>query len=175
MVSAWRWMGVGIVLMAGAVVAQQQAGGIGAARPPLVQWVGHESKHMAGFVMARDEAAWRKVWAAHTGADGEGAMRRHAAPKIDFERCMVVGRFAGARTNHDGEEAVSVEDRGDAVVVRFMASTFQTSGPDGGGVATTPFGLWVVPAAKKPVVIEEGRMGLKGSAVRWEEVARLPG
>ncbi|MFN0133361.1 MAG: hypothetical protein ACKVW3_12645 [Phycisphaerales bacterium] len=143
-----------------------------------VQLVGHDSKIMTPrFVLVRDQPAWDALWAEHTAAAlKEGAMRRHAAPKIDFARFMVVGVFGGAVTNTDGEVAQSVTVTDDQVRVRYESSTFQTAsfgGNGDSGVKTSPFGLWVIEASKSPVVIEEGRRGLKDSPLSWKEVKRF--
>lgn len=145
---------------------------------PAVQLVGHDSRIMTPrFVLVRDQATWDSLWAEHTGvALKEGAMGRHAAPKIDFSRFMVVGVFGGAATNTDGEVAQSVTVTDDQVRVRYESSTFQTSSFGGNGdpgVKTSPFGLWVIEVSKSPVVIEEGRRGLKDSPVSWKEVKRF--
>jgi len=145
---------------------------------PAVQLVGHDSRITTPrFVLVRDQPAWDALWAEHTGAAlKEGAMGRHAAPKIDFSRFMVVGMFGGAVTNTDGEVAQSITVTDDQVRVRYESSTFQTSSFGGNGdpgVNTSPFGLWVIQASKLPVVIEEGRRGLKDSPVSWKEVKRF--
>jgi hypothetical protein len=145
---------------------------------PAVQIVGHDSRIMAPrFVLVRDQATWDALWAEHTGAAIKGgAMGRHAAPKIDFSRFMVIGAFGGAVINTDGEEAQSVTVTDDLVRVRYESSTFQTSsfgGNGDSGVKTSPFGLWVIEASKSPVVIEEARRGLKDSPVSWKEVKRF--
>lgn len=147
-------------------------------RLPAVQLVGHDSRIMTPrFVLVRDQAGWDALWAEHTGAAfKEGAVGRHAAPKIDFSRFMVVGVFAGAVTNTDGEVAQSVSVTDDLVRVRYESSTFQTAsfGENGDpGVKTSPFGLWVIEASKSPVVIEEGCRELKDSALSWKEVKRF--
>ena len=146
---------------------------------PAVQLVGHDSKIMTPrFVLVHDQAAWDALWAEHNGVDVQhGAMARHAAPKIDFAHFMVVGAFAGATTNTDGQEALSVISSEDSVRVRFVASTFQTSGGLGGkadqGIATSPFGLWIIHASNTSVVLEEGRRGVKDSPMSWHEVKRF--
>lgn len=147
---------------------------------PAVQLVGHDSKILsARFVLIRDDASWEALWAEHAGAaQKEGAMWRHAAPKIDFSRFMVVGVFGGATTNTDGEVAQSVTIADDRVRVRYESSTFQTAsfgGQGDPGVKTAPFGLWVVEASDLPVVIEQARRGLKDSPVSWKEVKRFEG
>jgi hypothetical protein len=145
---------------------------------PAVQFIGHDSKIMTPrFVLVRDQAAWDALWAEHSAAAvNEGAMGRHAVPMIDFSRFMVVGVFGGAVTNRDGEVAQSVTVTDAQVRVRYEASTFQTASFDGkadSGIKTSPFGLWVIENSKSPVVIEEGRRGLKDSPVTWKEVKRF--
>jgi hypothetical protein len=163
-----------------AVVGILGAGGAGvpgglADKPPCVQWVGHWTQRAEpGFVIVRDEAAWRSLWAEHTGLDvKDGAMKRHAAPKVDFERWMVVGCFRAATINGDGEVARSVMEDGSVLRVRYVSSSFQTAGPGGGGVDVRPYGLWVVPATDKPVVVERGHITKDPrEGVRWDEVWR---
>ncbi len=145
---------------------------------PAVQFVGHDSRVATPrFVLVRDEKAWALLWSEHTGIDASFTPpTRHAVPKIDFTRYMVVGVFAGATTNTDGELAQTVLVDGDGVRVRYMASTFQTARFDGKadeGVKTTPFGIWVIEKTDKAVVIEEGSSGLKDAPVVWKEVKRF--
>lgn len=146
---------------------------------PYVQWVGHDSKAPAGFHLVLDDAAWKSLWSAHTGAAASHTPpTRHATPKIDFTQCMVIACFRGPSTNRDGEELTSVSIDKDLIRCRFIGSTFQTSGGlDGGGgaVSTTPYGIWVLPRASAPIVIEEGRRGLKNDPIQWKEVHRFAG
>ena len=121
----------------------------GVDRLPAVQLVGCDSKIVTPrFVLVRDQRAWDVLWSEHTGIEvKQGAMSRHAAPKIDFSRFMVVGAFAGKVINEDGEVAESVTATDDMVRVRFERSTFQSSSSGGDvdpGVKLSPFGLWVI-------------------------------
>jgi hypothetical protein len=146
---------------------------------PAVQFVGHDSKVTSPrFVLLKDDAAWSALWAEHTGADAAiTPPTRHATPKVDFARFMVVGAFGGARTNTDGEIVSSVVDSEDALRIRYEASTFQTasgfSGEVDSGVKTSPFGLWVIERTDKPIVIEQGTRGLKSSPIEWKQVTRF--
>jgi hypothetical protein len=139
-----------------------------------VQFVGHDAKRVQeGFVVARTEKGWTGIWQDYTGQNaGYGAIERNRIPKIDFERCMVVAYFGGKRTNTDGYTAREIAEAKGVVRLRFEASTFQTAGMDarGGAQDTTPYGVWVIPATDKPVVIERGRRGLKDQPPKWEEV-----
>src|SRR5205085_2843738 len=108
----------------------------------------------------RDEAAWQALWGAHTGRDpaAGGVMDRHAAPLVNFDRCLVVAFFRGAATNEDGELVRELAQTADGLRVRFSSDGFQSasiSGPDR-GVKTRPFGIWVLPATAGSIVIEEG-------------------
>lgn len=150
-----------------------------ASPPPVVQFVGHDSKIATQrSLLIKDQQSWAKLWSEHSGKDETPVPpNRHVAPKIDFSRFMAVAYFAGTSTNVDGAPAVQVLQRDESVAIRFERSTFQTeSFGDGArdrGVKTTPFGIWVIDRSGKPVVIEEGRRGLKADPVTWTEVARL--
>lgn len=150
-------------------------------RLPAVQFIGHDSRiTQPRFVLVKDDAAWASLWSEHIGAAaGAGAMARHAAPKIDFSRYIVVGAFAGATTNQDGEVAEMVGIEAELVRVRYVPSTFQSASAIGGepdrGVATTPYGLWVIERTEKPIVIEQGARGLKPEPIAWKEVKRFDG
>ena len=56
----------------------------------------------------------------------------------------------------------SVEEREDAIAVRFDDISFQTEGRDGGAVHVTPYAFIVLPRSKKPVVLEENVQNLLG-------------
>ncbi len=144
----------------------------------LVQWAGAASKHPAGFALVLDQAAWRALWSAHTGSPASHSPPgRHAAPIIDFTRCMVVAWFTGPTTNTDGVLLETVAVGKDLVRLRVEHSTFQTAGQDGrgGAVDTTPFGIWVIPRSDAPIVVEEARRSLKRDPVTWVEVHRFKG
>jgi len=145
---------------------------------PAVQFVGQDSKiAQPRFVLAKDEDAWLKIWTEHTGAAaGQSPPARHAAPKVDFSRYMVVGIFDGAGVNTDGLIAQSVLVRDDVVRIRFETSSFQTfsSGPGRDqGVKTSCYGMWVIEKSDKPIVLERGMQQLKNQPMQWKEVKRL--
>jgi len=181
---------VGLCVVSLAVLGGAAASSISASRDaaaakderlPAVQFVGHDSRiTQPRFVLVKDQAAWASLWSEHTSAAaGGGAMTRYAAPVIDFNRFMVVGAFSGATTNQDGEVAEMVGVEPNLVRVRYVPSTFQSAVAIGGeadhGVATTPFGLWVVERTEKPIVIERGERGLKAEPIQWKEVKRFDG
>lgn len=144
--------------------------------PPLVQFVGHDSRiTTARLLVVRDEAAWRALWSEHTG-DASPAVppRRHRAPIIDFSRCMVVASFAGSTINRDGMIASSVQNADEEIRLRVVDSSFQTAGfGEDRGVHTTPFGMWVIPASNRPIIIERPVYSSKGEIGGWVEDARI--
>ncbi len=167
-----------VALAACGVLVGAASSGSGGKGLPFVQWAGAESAHEAGFVLVRDEAAWRALWGSHTGQAGAGggAMNRHAAPEVNFDRCVVVAFFRGPSTNEDGEVVRAVDEVGGRVRVRFSCDSFQTASSldgKGGAVQTTPFGIWVLPATEKGIVIEEGTAELKDRPLEWREVKRF--
>ncbi len=145
----------------------------------LAQWYGRESAvDYEAWVVARDQEALKRVWVAHYGPDavGRAAQGWVQAPEVDFDRCMVVGVFNGERTNCNGERLVSVEEKGDHVLVRYDSITFQTMAMPGDvdeGDSSTPWGLFLVPWSDKTVVIEENTQGLIGGPPVWTERARI--
>lgn len=145
---------------------------------PAVQFIGQDSKiSTPRFVLIKDDAAWSSLWAEHTGAaEAITPPTRHATPKIDFARFMVIGAFGGATTNTDGQIASSVVVSDDSMRIRYEASTFQTAsfgGKGDPGVKTTPFGLWVIERTDQAIIIEQGARGLKDSPIEWKQVSRF--
>lgn len=148
---------------------------------PAVQFVGHDSRiTKPRFVLITTEADWNQMWWEHAGIDNPHMPpTRHRVPKVDFSKYMIVGVFAGASINTDGQIASAVVSGPDALRVRYERSTFQTSsglgGGKGGGMDTAPYGLWVVERSEKTVILEEGRRdsGLKANPITWKEVHRF--
>jgi hypothetical protein len=137
-----------------------------------VQITGHDAKRdQEGFVVARTEKGWIDIWQGYTGnSAGHGAIERNRIPRIDFDACMVVAYFGGKRTNTDGFIAEEVAFENGSLRLRYIESTFQTSGPGGGGQSTTPYAVWIIPATDRPIAIERGRRGLKDAPIKWELV-----
>ena len=153
----------------------QRAGQVDEPRVPAVQFVGERS-HIAEarFELFRDQEAWAKFWGEHANVEvGYGAISRHAAPKVDFTRFMVVCVLGGKRTNTDGITCESVATTDELVRVRIEDSTYQTmrgGGEVDHGDASTPFGFFVIEKAATRVVLEQGRRGLKSDPLTWKQV-----
>lgn len=170
-----------VAIAAGAVVLAQAKpemprgeGGMPEVRVPAVQFVGqHSHIEQAGFELFRDHDAWIAFWARHANVQvGYGAIQRHAAPKIDFTRFMVVCVLGGKRTNTDGITCESVAATDELVRVRIEDSTYQTmrgAGEVDHGDAATPFGFFVIEKASTRVVIEKGTRSLKNEPIKWSQ------
>lgn len=163
-----------------AVFAQQQAVQIDVqpqapSRRPLVSLMGHDSA-ITDFRIVRitEPEDWETIWAEHRGDALETVKQGWPIyPEIDFERCMVVAVFRGDAWNCNGEFVESIAETDDQIRLRFDSLTFQTSGPDGGGVRVRPFGIWVLDHNTKPLVIEENTQGLLNRPPIWTEKQRF--
>jgi hypothetical protein len=144
---------------------------------PLVTWQGPDSAvAQAGYFRIADEEGWVKLWERHVGEPAKrDNISRPFMPRVNFDRCMVVAIFKGDATNSNGVTVESVSQDDERVLLRIDESTYQTSGPDGGGVKCRPFGIFVLPKSAKPVVIEENVQGLKDQPEKWKERARAIG
>jgi hypothetical protein len=165
------------VTVGGWAVAARGAGDPAAAKGrALVAWFGADSKITAPTTVRVDTAEeWAQLWERHTGRPvAPGERRRPTSPDVDFGACTVVGVFEGEGWNGDGLVCAEWRADGDVVRVRCDRLSYQTGGPDGGGVKVTVYGLFVLPKTDKPIVVEE-RLPTKGEPEkdRWGEVARL--
>jgi hypothetical protein len=146
---------------------------------PLVTFAGDGSKIAARrFVKVTSKDQWAALWLEHTGqaaAVGEYQWFYNPGkvPEVDFEQCMVLGVFQGGRWNSAGIEVEEILADGKRTVVRFDDRSFQTEGPDGGGVQGRPFGLFVLPRDTKPIVLEENVQSLIGAPPEWQHRATL--
>jgi hypothetical protein len=168
-----------LALSIGGAACLAAALGLGGARAPAtpgvyVQFAGHNAaRAQEGFAVARTEKGWTGLWQAYTGQTvGAGALERNRIPRIDFDRCMVVAYFGGRQINTDGYIAEELAEFKGVVRLRFDASSFQTAGMDerGGARDTIPYGVWVIPATDKPIVIERPAERLKNEGPAWREV-----
>ena len=151
---------------------------IGSALTPYVAWSGAHSKvEDKRFVRITSEEKWIDLWLDHVGMKKKGPYNKYynpaGMPEIDFKRCMVVGVFQGKKWNSAGVIAVSIREEGECIRIRFDDKSYQSSGPDGGGVRVTPFGLFLLPATSKALVLEEDVQGLKNKGPEWKERARF--
>jgi hypothetical protein len=191
--AAFGWAGMAFGLTVCAVTAtvlagQQVAVGPGNAAPqaagkgafdPLVSWYGPKSAiREAKFTRVTNAEQWAKLWEEHEGkptaVDNVGAP---FIPRINFEKCMVIGVFQGATVNSNGVLIEGVAEEPDCIRVRYGEMTYQTAGGlnggGGGAVKVTPFGIFVVPRSNKPIVIEENVQGLKDNPAQWKARAKL--
>ncbi len=139
---------------------------------PLLTLTGSDSGVTeAEFVRVSDAAEWKKVWLRHQGvSDQEQWTTRRPMLEVDFDRCEVIGLFRGKGTNRRGVRVESVTEDADRITIRYDDITFQTSG---GAVEATTYGILLIPASGKTVVLERDTQRLKGRPPEWKEDALL--
>jgi len=146
-------------------------------RPYVMLYGMHSKVTECEYLLARSEGEWIDIWLKHEGLTQEERYDTFynpaGLPDVDFETCMVVAVFQGRRWNSAGVLAHSIVEEDVVVRLRFNDRSFQTAGPDGGGVKVTPFGIFVIPASKKAVLLEENVQNLKGGPSRWKERHRF--
>lgn len=108
-----------------------------------------------------------RVWARHSGEDGYYS--KNPAPRIYEGETMALLIFTGPGFNSNGVNVTAVDDLGEQVRVRFTEFSFQTAGPDGGGVHCNPWGLIVLPVTEKPIVIERDVNNIIGDDPEWKQ------
>lgn len=143
--------------------------------PVFVSWIGADSRiSKPRCLRITSEEEWAKVWHEHKGTTpAPGGHGDLAVPRIDFSACMVIAVFQGKGFNSNGVEVVSAAEDHGRTRVRFDDLSYQTLGPDGGGVEVSAYGLFVLPKTAQPVVLEEDVQGLIGQPPKWKERARF--
>ncbi len=123
------------------------------------------------FYLLDTQERLNRVWQRHSGQDGFHS--QNPAPNIFEGETMALMIFGGPSSNSNGISISAVDDLGDKVRVRYGHFSFQTAGPDGGGVHCNPWGLVVLPVTDKPIVIERDTNNIIGEDPKWEEQTRL--
>lgn len=160
--------------IAGSRVLAQRADQIKGSKP-LVGWSGARSgvddKQILRITSAQQ---WADVWSRHVGEKLEkNRFGQAQAPEIDFDVCMVVAIFEGRTWNSDGLRLEPITEDDDHILLRFGHLSYQTFGPDGGGVRVTPFGIYVLPRSAKPLVVEKDTNNLIGKPPVWTQIVRF--
>lgn len=163
------------------IAAQQQradkpAEPEGKRQPVFVSWFGADSRiTQPEKAILRDNAAWEQLWRRHIGLTSQNERGRDPIPLVDFNHCCVFAYFGGQGFNSEGFYVESLTEQADRWLMRIDEHTFQTSGPGGGGVRVTPFGIFVFPRTTKPLVVERNVQDLIGRPPIWKECARFDG
>jgi len=138
-----------------------------------VRWSGPRSQiRDQRLIQVGDQESWSRLWSEHQGEHVERLIAHGggvAAPRIDFERFLIVAMFRGDSTNCDGERLVSLHERPQDLFLRFDSYSFQTMSIDGPdhGEAVRPYGIWVVPRTGKPITVEENTQGMLDREPTW--------
>ncbi len=134
----------------------------------LRQWTGADSGiKKASSRVVTDQAGWTALWAEHVvrSADERVSIK---LPEVDFENELVVAVFAGETFNSRGFFVQDLLQGATRLTLRVDESTYQTDGPNGGGVKVTPFGMFVLARTAAPIVLEENVQSLLGNQPLWK-------
>ena len=144
---------------------------------PLVTFSGaYSAIDQPRIVRIADKQSWDALWKEHRGKSLEHNARNWPViPEINFEQCMVIAIFDGEVWNTDGVTMHELSINTGKATLRYDHLTFQTAGPDGGGVRTRPYGLFVLPRFGEPIELLENVQGLKDQPAKWKRQAELPG
>ena len=136
---------------------------------PAVALYGRDSGIKARrYERLQTQQALTEVWVTHRGR----ARPATNPPLVDFATFEVIAVFDGEGWNSDGIQVVEMADEAEVRRVRFQHYSFQTEGPNGGGVRVTPFGFFVVPKTTLPVILEENVQNMIGEPPVWKERTR---
>ena len=157
------------------------AGKQGAVQRAAVVLTGKDSAVTKGsFHRVQEPQELARLWLLHRGIEaptGEYGFFYNDAgvPEVDFESYEVLVMFDGETINSAGFVVLSVADEPGRRVVRYDDKGFSTEGPgpDGGAQRTRPFGFFVLPRTKLPLVLEQNVQHERDRPPVWKEQARL--
>ncbi len=112
--------------------------------------------------LVRDAKKWTELWKRHRSGE--------PAPRLDFAKSAALAVFQGKSWNSHGLRA-DIHRLSKSIRVRYDDLSFQTSGPDGGGVRCSAYGIWVFDRQGLPVIVEENVQGYIGQAPVWKRRA----
>ena len=121
--------------------------------PIKKQWKGNNAKQeKPQRLVIKDQKAWEKTWALMKG----NIMPKQAAPKIDFNKNMVIAVFMGRKMSGGYSIKVAKIDDKDKLIV-----TVKESSPPKGGMTTmaltSPYHVVVIAKSAKEVEFKEGK------------------
>ena len=144
------------------------------AQKPLVVISGADSHVMKpAFERYASPDDWTRAWAKHLGTTVEDHYR--AVLDVDFDRCLVVAIFQGAKVNARGIRIESIREGAESIYIRFEELGYQSVvGPNSKPKPPErPYAFIVLPKSSKRIVIEENVQSIKNAPPKWQERARL--
>ncbi len=157
-------------LRTGKLIPTPEPAPAGTAFKPRAEWHGPQSGVGKAFrLVATTEENWKKV--ADRMFEGQ---KRPEFGRIDFESEVVLVVSDGDSWNCNGISCGGAWEDGARILVRLHRHTYQTAGPDGGGVRVRPFGIFVLPRrAEKGIVVEGNFQRYIAGPPLWKETFRL--
>lgn len=116
--------------------------------PVLQSWGGANSRITSPeYHLVRNRKDWKDIWERHIG---EGV----PIPDVAFGFNMVIAIFAGEEINSEGVAVMAVKETADAIRFDYYQPLFHIADQN---ITTQPFGIFVIPASSKRVVLRENR------------------
>jgi len=136
---------------------------------PVGEAYGHDSSVTNAQVsLAKDQAAWDRLWATHRGTYGAnlpGTIKlADDRPPIDFKKHVVVGIFGGTTREIEGYTVREVVADGKNAFIRFVPvpPTIRAETPR----VTQPYGFVVLPKTKLELAVQ-----VPAGPDKWRTVA----
>ena len=150
------------------VAMARDAAEASAARAPIASFTGASTGvRETGWVRVTSQEALTALWGEHAQVEWQHV----PALAVDFERCIVLAYFQPNTTNASGVTIESIESVDAGLRVRYDVVQYQTMSigeePDR-GVASAPFGFFVVDRYEGPLVFEENVQGIIGQPPVWK-------
>jgi len=136
----------------------------------LREWTGSDSRiTKRGSRIVTDNSAWTALWDEHTPREADERVQIRV-PEVDFNTEIVLAVFAGDSWNSRGFYVRELLQGRVSYTVRVDEVTYQTMGPDGGGVAVRPFGIFVLPRTDAAITVEENVQSMIGEPPVWKQL-----
>lgn len=133
---------------------------------PYMTLRGSDSKVVTReYRLISSHSEWDALWHRHSGKLETSEKQRGF--RVDFKAYRVIAIFQGKGWNSRGVVGTLHETDG-GLRLRFDELTYQTFGPDGGGVRVAAYGFFVVPKSFDRVVLEENVQGIIGDPPVWK-------
>lgn len=147
--------------------AARDAAEVSAANVPIASFTGASTGvRETGWVRVTSQEALTELWGEHAQVEWQHV----PGLAVDFERCIVLAYFQPDSTNASGVTIESIESVDAGLRVRYDVVHYQTMSigeePDR-GVASAPFGFFVVDRYEGPLVFEENVQGIIGQPPVW--------
>ncbi|MCB9895778.1 MAG: hypothetical protein H6839_15130 [Planctomycetes bacterium] len=132
------------------------------------EWTGADSEITERRCeIVTDNKAWSALWMEHTINPADDPVNPPKLPDVDFDKEMIVAVFGGSGWNSRGYHVVELLEGETTLTVRVDETTYQTVN---GADKVTPYGIFVLPATRLQMVVEENVQSLKHESPTWKTI-----